>query len=90
MKREFLGLRKCPFVPRYARVTDYEAARQRRPTLFWVANGYTSVHRAGFSMFHLRRKTYGNVFGGNGCSESGLKLNKSQKRVENETFLTAD
>ena len=44
------------------RGTDYEAARQRRPTLRRVANGYTSFHHAGFSTIYLRGKTYGNVF----------------------------
>jgi len=35
-----------------------------RPTLWRVTNGYTSFHRAGFSTFHLRGKTYGNVLVG--------------------------
>ena len=43
------------------------ADRQVRPTIFLVANGYTSFHRAGFNTFDLRGKTYGKVLVGSDC-----------------------
>ena len=61
--REPAGWKTCAtgFVPREALVTEYGAARQRAPYPILVPNRYPAFHRAGFSTFYLRGKTYGNL-----------------------------
>jgi hypothetical protein len=43
----------------------FETVSAGPPYPFLVANGYTSFHRVGFSMFYLRGKTYGKVLSKN-------------------------
>jgi len=69
------------FVPRYARETEYEAARQRTPYQVFGRDRYTPFHRAGFSTFQLRGKTYGNVLVGSGWWGERLSFNFGEKRV---------
>jgi hypothetical protein len=71
------------FVLRYARRTDNGRRGSARPTqFFWAASGYTSFHRAGFSMFYLRGKTYGNVFGAKHYRLVESRLKSGEKWVE--------
>jgi hypothetical protein len=81
--REPAGWKTCAtrFVPRYARGTEYEAARQCTPYPVLVPNRDTSFHRAGFSTFHLRGKTYGNLLVGSCWWVGRLSADFCKKRV---------
>jgi hypothetical protein len=78
------GLPGLIFVPRYTRGKNWGGvAASARP--HFVPNRYTSFHRAGFSTFYLRGKTYGNVLVGSGWWEARLSFDFEKNRVGKST-----
>jgi hypothetical protein len=72
------------FVLRYTR-RKIGAAWQRARDFILLPNRYTSFHRAGFSTFYLRGKTYGNVLVGSGWWEARLSFDFEKNRVGKST-----